>query len=48
VWINTWRAFSNNVPFGGVKHSGLGREAGADALLEYTEAQIRLARAGLG
>jgi acyl-CoA reductase-like NAD-dependent aldehyde dehydrogenase len=37
VWINTWRAFSNNVPFGGVKHSGLGREAGAEALLEYTE-----------
>ncbi|WP_073266243.1 aldehyde dehydrogenase family protein [Cryptosporangium aurantiacum] len=37
VWINTWRAFSNNVPFGGVKSSGLGREIGPDALLEYTE-----------
>ncbi|MDI5906471.1 MULTISPECIES: aldehyde dehydrogenase family protein [Streptomyces] len=37
VWINTWRAFSNNVPFGGVKSSGIGREIGPDALLEYTE-----------
>ncbi|MEV6657243.1 aldehyde dehydrogenase family protein [Nocardia fluminea] len=37
VWINTWRAFSTNVPFGGVKHSGIGREIGPDALLEYTE-----------
>ena len=37
VWINTWRAFSTNVPFGGVKHSGLGRELGPDALNEYTE-----------
>ncbi|AFR28788.1 aldehyde dehydrogenase family protein [Arthrobacter sp. Rue61a] len=37
VWINTWRAFSTNVPFGGMKHSGLGRELGPDALNEYTE-----------
>ncbi|MEV6657266.1 aldehyde dehydrogenase family protein [Nocardia fluminea] len=37
VWINTWRAFSTNVPFGGVKSSGLGREIGPDALHEYTE-----------
>jgi acyl-CoA reductase-like NAD-dependent aldehyde dehydrogenase len=37
VWINTWRAFSNNVPFGGVKESGVGREIGPDALHEYTE-----------
>ncbi|WP_067650872.1 aldehyde dehydrogenase family protein [Nocardia harenae] len=37
VWINTWRAFSNNVPFGGVKSSGVGREIGPDALREYTE-----------
>lgn len=37
VWINTWRAFSPNVPFGGVKNSGVGREIGPDALHEYTE-----------
>jgi acyl-CoA reductase-like NAD-dependent aldehyde dehydrogenase len=37
VWINTWRAFSDNVPFGGIKDSGLGREGGPDALHEYTE-----------
>lgn len=37
VWINTWRAFSNNVPFGGRKASGVGSEMGLDAFDEYTE-----------
>jgi aldehyde dehydrogenase (NAD+) len=37
VWINTWRAFSNNVPFGGIKRSGIGRELGPDLLHEYTQ-----------
>ncbi|MCU1528903.1 MAG: aldehyde dehydrogenase, partial [Frondihabitans sp.] len=37
IWINTWRVFSPNVPFGGMKMSGLGREQGIDALDEYTE-----------
>lgn len=37
VWINTWRAFSNNVPFGGRKASGVGSEMGIDAFDEYTE-----------
>lgn len=36
VWINTWRAFSVNVPFGGVKDSGVGRELGPDLLEPYT------------
>jgi acyl-CoA reductase-like NAD-dependent aldehyde dehydrogenase len=37
VWVNTWRMFSNNVPFGGTKMSGLGREAGIEALHAFTE-----------
>jgi aldehyde dehydrogenase (NAD+) len=37
VWINTWRAFSPNVPFGGRKVSGLGHEMGLDIFEEYTE-----------
>jgi aldehyde dehydrogenase (NAD+) len=37
VWINTWRAFSPNVPFGGRKVSGLGHEMGLDIFDEYTE-----------
>jgi acyl-CoA reductase-like NAD-dependent aldehyde dehydrogenase len=37
VWINTWRAFSPVVPFGGVKASGIGREGGLQALDHYTE-----------
>jgi len=28
---------SANVPFGGYKHSGLGRENGIDAIKEYTQ-----------
>jgi aldehyde dehydrogenase (NAD+) len=37
VWINTWRAFSNNVPFGGRKASGVGHEMGLDVFDEYTD-----------
>ena len=37
VWINNYRKTSYATPFGGFKHSGLGRENGPDALLEYTE-----------
>ncbi len=36
VWINTYRVISPMVPFGGYGLSGLGREAGADSVLEYT------------
>jgi aldehyde dehydrogenase (NAD+) len=36
VWINTWRAFSGNVPFGGRKNSGVGHEMGLDLFDEYT------------
>ncbi|MGZ5661545.1 MAG: aldehyde dehydrogenase family protein, partial [Usitatibacter sp.] len=36
VWINIYRALTFNSPFGGFKASGLGKENGVDAILEYT------------
>ena len=35
-WVNTYRAISPIAPFGGYNHSGYGREAGAESLLDYT------------
>lgn len=37
VWVNSYRMLTYNVPFGGFKHSGLGRENGLSAVLDYTE-----------
>jgi (Z)-2-((N-methylformamido)methylene)-5-hydroxybutyrolactone dehydrogenase len=37
VWINTYRALSVLLPFGGYKRSGIGRENGVDAIKEYLE-----------
>ncbi len=37
VWINAYRTVSFNAPFGGYKHSGIGRENGLDSIGEYTE-----------
>lgn len=37
IWINTYRAISFMMPFGGMKYSGLGRENGVDAIHEYLE-----------
>jgi len=37
IWINCWNAFFSNVPFGGYKLSGIGRDLGEAALHEYTE-----------
>lgn len=36
VWVNQYNILSNNVPFGGKKQSGIGRELGSYALEEYT------------
>ncbi|MDQ0390279.1 aldehyde dehydrogenase (NAD+)/betaine-aldehyde dehydrogenase [Labrys monachus] len=36
VWVNTYRAVSPIVPFGGYGRSGLGREGGAESILDYT------------
>ena len=35
-WVNTYRAISPIAPFGGYNESGYGREAGMDAVLDYT------------
>jgi aldehyde dehydrogenase (NAD+) len=35
-WVNTYRAISPIAPFGGYNHSGYGREAGIDAIHDYT------------
>jgi betaine-aldehyde dehydrogenase len=37
IWINTYGNFFSEVPFGGYKQSGLGRELGKAGLSEYTE-----------
>lgn len=37
VWVNCYRMLTYNMPFGGFKMSGLGRENGIDAIREYTE-----------
>lgn len=37
VWVNLWNGFDSAVPFGGVKHSGFGRDLGRHALEQYTE-----------
>jgi aldehyde dehydrogenase (NAD+) len=37
VWVNTYRAISYTMPFGGFKNSGLGRENGQDAINEYLD-----------
>lgn len=37
VWVNTYRAASVMMPFGGVKKSGFGRENGIEAIEQYLE-----------
>jgi aldehyde dehydrogenase (NAD+) len=37
VWINAYRVVAPNVPFGGYKSSGIGRENGSEVLREYLE-----------
>ncbi|MCC8961607.1 aldehyde dehydrogenase [Bradyrhizobium sp. Pear76] len=39
VWVNNYRATSFTTPFGGYKHSGLGREGGTEAIKEYLQAK---------
>ncbi|KAH7916194.1 aldehyde dehydrogenase domain-containing protein [Hygrophoropsis aurantiaca] len=36
VWVNHYNVVNNNIPFGGKKQSGIGRELGMNALEEYT------------
>jgi len=37
VWINTWLLRDLRIPFGGMKHSGIGREGGFKSLEFFTE-----------
>ncbi len=39
VCVNDWLPATPEAPFGGVKQSGLGRESGAEGLVEYLEAK---------
>jgi betaine-aldehyde dehydrogenase len=46
-WINTWGESPAEMPVGGYKHSGVGRENGITTLLAYTQVkaiQVELAR----
>lgn len=45
IWINTYRATAANVPFGGFRSSGYGREGGIDALKDYTETKALMINA---
>jgi aldehyde dehydrogenase (NAD+) len=37
VWVNAYRVVAPQVPFGGIGHSGIGRENGIDAVKDFTE-----------
>jgi len=37
VWVNTYRAVSYMMPFGGMKHSGIGRESGLESIRAFLE-----------
>jgi len=36
VWVNTYGMFFNELPYGGFKQSGFGKELGKEGFLEYT------------
>jgi betaine-aldehyde dehydrogenase len=36
-WINSWGDSPAEMPVGGYKHSGIGRENGSDTLKNYTQ-----------
>lgn len=37
VWVNSYNALHYQMPFGGFKESGIGRELGSYALENYTQ-----------
>lgn len=37
VWVNTYGMFFNELPYGGFKQSGFGKELGKEGFLEYTQ-----------
>jgi hypothetical protein len=40
VWVNAWLVQDLRTPFGGMKHSGVGREGGNEALRFFTEERV--------
>ncbi|MFQ5423507.1 MAG: aldehyde dehydrogenase [Phycisphaerae bacterium] len=48
VWINMWMLRDLRVPFGGMKHSGVGREGGEESLRFFTEPKNVCIRMGDG
>lgn len=40
IWVNKFLDLRPDVPFGGAKQSGIGREQGLDGLKEFTQAKI--------
>ncbi|MCM8795730.1 MAG: aldehyde dehydrogenase family protein, partial [Candidatus Omnitrophica bacterium] len=36
IWVNTYGMFFNELPYGGFKQSGFGKELGREGFLEYT------------
>lgn len=44
VWVNDYNVFANQVPFGGYKQSGLGRENGPYGIKNYTEVKAVLVK----
>ena len=39
VWVNCWLLRDLRTPFGGMNHSGVGREGGVEAMRFFTEAK---------
>ncbi|MFM7075439.1 MAG: aldehyde dehydrogenase family protein [Planctomycetaceae bacterium] len=40
VGVNEWRPLKAEIPFGGVKHSGLGAEGGEEGIREFLETRV--------
>ncbi len=46
VWVNTYNTIQCQLPFGGYKESGIGRELGEAALANYTQTKSVSIRLG--
>lgn len=40
VGVNEWRPLKAEIPFGGIKHSGVGAEGGEEGIREFLETQV--------
>jgi betaine-aldehyde dehydrogenase len=40
VWVNGWGGLNPGLPWGGVKHSGMGKELGWSGVLSYTREKV--------